>query len=560
MALTLGITIGCVAYPTLLQSCAGNLYGQGMVTSSASSTLADRRGLWAFILGVILVTIGVLLHAPMFWMGRMNHFQLYGMPMGWDMVVGMVAIVGGVAIAAYGLLPRNISGILSQSQEIVVSPPEDAPLSAAHWKLMAVLVIALIIDVMKPASLGFTIPGMVKEYQVAKSTASLVPFFALCGTVVGSVLWGYIADVYGRKASILLSAVMFVGTSICGAMPSLAWNIGMCFMMGAAAGGMLPVTYALLAEMMPSKHRGWALVLVGGLGAVGGYFAASGLSALLQPEFGWRILWLLNLPTGLSLVLLGAFIPESAKFLLARGRREEARRIMERFGSKARRTTHAEEVALARGPSVALTGKAFAGKLFALSLAAICYGLINFGLLLWLPTDLVARGYSMAVSSKLLAESALIAFPTVFIVAYLYSRWSTKWSVTASLAVSLAGLAGVLWLEFTGTGSPVLPVALLIIGTNALIAMLLPYAAESFPLRIRGRTTGTVAACTKAGGMLAQFLAILALVPALDVVSLIIIVPTIGALILVAWFGKETRGRDLRDLDPDGHTFAATGV
>ena len=43
-----------------------------------------------------------------------------------------------------------------------------------------------------------------------------------------------------------------------------------------------------------------------------------------------------------------------------------------------------------------------------------------------------------------------------------------------------------------------LPVALLIIGTNALIAMLLPYAAESFPLRIRGRTTGTVAACTKA--------------------------------------------------------------
>ena len=166
----------------------------------------------------------------------------------------------------------------------------------------------------------------------------------------------------------------------------------------------------------------------------------------------------------------------------------------------------------------------------------------------------------MELSSKLLAESALIAFPTVFIVAYLYSRWSTKWSVVGSVAVSLAGLSGVLWLEFTGTGSPVLPVALLIVGTNALIAMLLPYAAESFPLRIRGRTTGTVAACTKAGGMFAQLLAILALVPALDVVSMIIIVPTIAALILVARFGKETRGRDLRDLDPDGRTFAATGV
>jgi putative MFS transporter len=43
-------------------------------------------------------------------------------------------------------------------------------------------------------------------------------------------------------------------------------------------------------------------------------------------------------------------------------------------------------------------------------------------------------------------------------------------------------------------------------------------------------------------------------------VSIIILVPTLAALLLVAWFGKETRGRDLRDLDPDGHTFAATGV
>jgi MFS transporter, putative metabolite:H+ symporter len=60
--------------------------------------------------------------------------------------------------------------------------------------------------------------------------------------------------------------------------------------------------------------------------------------------------------------------------------------------------------------------------------------------------------------------------------------------------------------------------------------------------------------------MFAQLLAILALVPPLDVVSILIFVPTVGALALVAIFGKETRGRDLRDLDPDGHTFAATGV
>ncbi len=526
----------------------------------SSSTFADRRGPVTFVVGVLAVTAGVLLHAPMFWMGRHNHFVLSGMDMGSDMYAGMALIAAGIAVAAYGLLPRNVSSLLSAAQDIVVSPPEDAPLTKAHWVLMAVLVIALVIDIMKPASLGFALPGMMTEYKVDKATVSLFPLAALIGTVVGSIVWGIIADMYGRKASILLSAVLFVGTAICGAMPSFAWNVGMCFMMGAAAGGMLPVTYALLAEMMPSKHRGWALVLVGGLGAVGGYFAASGLSALLQPMFGWRILWLLNLPTGLALVVLGVFIPESAKFLLARGRRKEAQRIMARFGSEARKAQAVAQVAAERGRAVALSGTAFAGKLIALSLAAICYGLITFGLLLWMPADLVDKGYSMELTSRLLAQSALIAFPTIFVAAYVYSRWSTKWSVVGSVAVTLLGLIGVFALEFELIASPVLPVALLIVGTNALIAMLLPYTAESFPLRIRGRTTGTVAACSKAGGMVAQFFAILALVPALDTVSALIFVPTAAALILVIRFGKESRGRDLRDLDPDGHTFAATGV
>jgi putative MFS transporter len=514
-----------------------------------AGTLADRRGFWAFLLGVAAVTAGVLLHVPMFLMGRENGFMLAGMPMGNDMLAGMGLIVGGVLVAAYGLLPKDLSRHIASAREVQIAAPEDVHLSPAHWGLMVVLVVALMIDVMKPASLGFTIPGMVKEYGVPKQTAALVPFFALTGTVVGSILWGVIADIYGRKASILLSAVMFVGTSICGAMPSLAWNVGMCFMMGAAAGGMLPVTYALLAEMMPSTHRGWSLVLVGGLGAVGGYFAASGLSALLQPVFGWRILWLLNLPTGLLLVLLGVFIPESAKFLIARGRDAEAQAVMRRFGSKLRKGPPGRAAAAAAKAALPLTGRGLFGKLIALSIAAIVWGLINFGLLLWLPSDLVAKGYSMKVASGLLAESALIAFPTVFAAAFLYSRWSTKWAVIGSVAITIAGLFGVLGLELRGTGSPVLPVGLLIVGTNGIIAMLLPYAAESFPLRVRGRATGWVAACSKVGGVFAQLLAILALVPELGVSAALITVPTALALLLLIWFGRETRGRDLRDLD-----------
>jgi putative MFS transporter len=514
------------------------------------SALSERQAVWAFVLGCIAVTIGVCAHHPLVAKARSMHYRLVGTPMDTTMIVGMALIVVGTLVAAYGLLPRNIAAQRAAAADIIVAAPEDAPLVGAHWGLMAVLVIALIIDVMKPAALGFTVPGMISEYGVPKKTVSLVPFFALAGTVAGSVLWGWIADLYGRKASILLSAVMFVGTSICGAMPSLAWNIAMCFMMGAAAGGMLPVTYALLAEMMPNRHRGWSLVLVGGLGAVGGYFAASALSALLQPIYGWRILWLANLPTGLTLIVLGAFIPESAKFLLSRGRVEEAEAVMRRFGATVRRPAAATIVERRR--THGLTGIALYGKLAALSLCALSWGLINFGLLLWLPADLVAKGYSVGVSSRLLAESALIAFPTVFVAALLYSRWSTKWALQTMIAVTLAGLVLVLRLEIGGAGNPVLPVAFLIIGTNGIIAIVLPYCAESFPLRVRGRATGWVAACTKGGGLLAQGLTVSGISLSMRLSSLLVMVPTALALALVAWFGRETRGRDLRDMETDG--------
>lgn len=488
-----------------------------------------------FLLGCIGVTSGVLLHLPMVWMARHDGFRLVDMPMDAGMQVGMGLIIVGVMVVSYGLLPR--SGRPGQTnRRIQASIPDDIRLSWAHFRLMIALTVALVVDVMKPASLGFVLPGMIDEYGVSRSIAAWVPLAALCGTVLGSVIWGWLADVFGRRASILLSAVMFIGTSICGAMPGLVWNIGMCFMMGAAAGGMLPVAYTLLAETIPGRHRGWAMVLVGGLGAVGGYVAASGMSSWLQPMFGWRVMWLLNLPTGLVLVLMNGWIPESAKFLLKLGRLEDARAALQRFGCVLE-TFSAGEPGLAPPPSTSQRDgptSQLAVRTLALSVTAITWGVINFGLLLWLPANLVSRGYGIGPTSAVLARSALIALPTMFIAALLYSRWSAKGALVCSIAIASLGL-GILQMEIGGAIAfdPVVPVTLLVIGINAIISLLLPYAAESYPLGIRARGTGWIAACTKFGGLIAQGIGVLGIIPGLGISSLLILAPLLLAMLLV---------------------------
>jgi putative MFS transporter len=521
---------------------------------------AARRNALAFWVGSIVVTTGVALHLPMFWMARNAGFVLAGMPMDAGMLAGMALIVGGILLAGYGLLPQQTAAVAVRES---MAPPEDAPLTRAHLKLMAVLAVALIIDVMKPASLGFVTPGMSAEYHVGRATVALLPFSALVGTAVGSFIWGALADLYGRRASILLSSVMFIGTSICGAMPSLAWNIAMCFLMGAAAGGMLPVAYALLAEIMPTRQRGWCLVLIGGLGTVGGYFAASELSALLQPLFGWRIMWFLNLPTGLALIALSPLIPESARFLQHIGRDAQARATLARFGAIARTAALTEQEAGAPGTTdtIALTRRGLLTTSIALTLAALAWGFVNFGVLLWLPSALVAEGRSVGLASTLIARSTLIAAPTVLLVAYLYSVWSSKKALMAALAVTTLGLLAVL---SRGTGllwflsSPLVPVALLIVGSSAVISILLPYAAESYPLRVRGRATGWVAGWSKIGGIVAQGLSVLALVPALGIAAAVVAVPACVALLLIGFFGRETRGRDLRELETSAYRPIAT--
>jgi putative MFS transporter len=485
------------------------------------------------------------------------NFHVAGMPMDREMYLGMALIIGGTAAGFYGLLPAALrreppSVIAASLGDLQHDVPENTgQLRWSHWQLLMVLTLAVVIDSMKPASLGFVVPGTAAEYGLSREIVALFPFCALSGLVIGSYVWGVIADRVGRRAAILLSGIMFVGTAICGAMPLFEANLIMCFIMGLAAGGMLPITYALLAECVPTRHRGWTLVLVGAFGLIGGWFAASGAASLFEPHFGWRILWFLNAPTGLILIFCNALIPESPRFLLARGRIAEARALVRRYAVQLdprhwadAGAPHADVIDSAR----ALMYGRFRATTATLNLAAGAWGLVNFGLLLWLPADLRARGYSVAGSNELLFYSSLLALPTTMLVAWFYSRCSTKWTLVFLTVLTAFGLLGVSLLDSSFgifRAHLLLVFSVLMVGVNGIIAVLLPYTAENYPVLVRGRATGMVAGSSKFGGLAANALTMAALVPGLVIAAFALTFPIALSAGLVARYGKETRNKQL---------------
>ncbi|HET6384975.1 MAG TPA: MFS transporter [Armatimonadota bacterium] len=513
----------------------------------------------AFWLGTLGVLAGVIMHIPMFLMGAATNYRLVGMPMDAAMKWGMFLICAGLPLSFYGMVPKKVPSI-DETHRLQVRAMDDAPIRGAHIALLVVISVAVVIDTLKPATLGLVMPGMIKEYGLrgpgnphAQVPVALLAFYGISGTMIGSFVWGWLGDVIGRRASILLAAETFIGTSICGAMPAYQWNFFMCFVMGLGAGGMLPITFTLIAETIPARQRSWLMVLVGGNAAVG-YLMAVWLAKWLEPHYGWRALWFPGAPTGLLLMLLNHWIPESPRFLLVTGRTAQAREVMQQFGVRV--VEAAEEVVdVAHNKTdrfIELLRAPFGGLTVGLVLYGLAYGLVTFGFLLWLPANLRLAGMSVSGSDSLLKNSAVIGLPATIIVAALYGWWSSKRTMVA-LGILTAVVLAVWAVMGKNVASHTLLlealIVLLLVGSNAMIATLTPYSSEVYPTKVRSRGTGLATGASKAGGVLGIGLVCAAVAPTSIAGSAVLgLVPTLLAAIAMVMFGVETRRMKLEEI------------
>ena len=531
------------------------------VMGRAGVELAHPFAFWS---GTLAVLIGVAGHFPMYWRCRPRHFAMVGMHTGYVMLGWMSLIWGGVGLVIWSLLPRASDRREESTRVLKVEALDDAPLGWSHYALMLVLGLAIAIDTLKPFTFTFIIPGVAAEYGLSSPahplagalSVSLLPLGGILGTTIGSFIWGDIGDRLGRRASLLLSAVIFIATSPCGAMPAYWMNVVMCLAMGFGVGGLLPIAYSLLSETIPARLRGGVIVLTAGGGTALGFLIASGAAALLIHDYSWRIMWFLGFPTGIALIALNRWFPESPRFLGAMGRVEEARHVMERFGVRV--VTQAPEVPPAFVAAEPPVGYAdlFRPPLGALSTAVclygIAWGLVNFGFIVWLPFDLAGLGMHPEKVDALIAMAALYSVPGTAVVAFLYERWSSKKTMILFGALTSATLVGFALLGDSvvrHTTVLTLLVMSLLISMWGVISALSPYSSEIYPTLIRARGSGLAAGASKLGGVIALAMAACALSPpGLAASALLSTVPVVIALIVLAAKGKETRGLTLEQI------------
>jgi putative MFS transporter len=519
----------------------------------------------AFWFGITAVTVGVILHLPFYFSARHEHYVLaHKTPDGW-FFLGMAIIFVGLGATFYGLFPKLSEVSRGYVSKIKVRALDDAPIKPAHIGLLLVMAAAVTIDVMKPTTLAFMAPGAAKEYGLKSPlnpTAhalpiGLYPLSGISGTVIGSFMWGWFGDKIGRRASILLAAIIFIAVAVCGAMPEYWMNLLVCFIMGLGVGGMLPIVFALMAETIPARHRGWLMVLIGG-DVAGAYIITSWIaSGIAAPEhFGWRMLWLISLPTGLILILLNHWIPESPRFLLQHGREEEARAIMERYGAV---VVEGEDSMLKVERNVkerfaTLFSRNFLGLSLVVLFLGLGIGMVQFGFQQWIPSNLQKLGFKSATASKILRDSALIGFPLNFPIAWLYGFWSGKKTIIIMAAATVAALIGFVFADthslVNAKGGATTTLYILLIvpiwGISSLTAVMISYASEVYPTKIRSRGTGLAAGATKFGGVLILATVAAAIAaPSIKATAIIGAIPLTLAIVALIVFGIETKKKQL---------------
>jgi AAHS family 4-hydroxybenzoate transporter-like MFS transporter len=281
---------------------------------------------------------------------------------------------------------------------------DERPLATFHIWLVAFAFAIIISDGYDITAIAFAAPELLKQWAIADRSA-LGPVFSasLVGILVGSPLFGFVGDRYGRKTASIGSLVVFgIFTLAAARAGSLDQMLILRALAGVGLGGLMPNMIALTGEFAPRRYRA-TLIIVMFCGVTLGGAVPAAISLWLVPRYGWEAIFVIG---GLLPLVLAAcawlWLPESVKFLVVKGRREEAVRILKMAAPDADIGPQTVLVPPAETVYAGFNPKHLFGEGLALitPLLWLCFAINLMGfyfLISWMPTLLIGQ--------KLLAQS-----------------------------------------------------------------------------------------------------------------------------------------------------------
>ncbi|SDS22861.1 MFS transporter, putative metabolite transport protein [Halopseudomonas litoralis] len=427
---------------------------------------------------------------------------------------------------------------------------EDAPLNSFHKKLTLYSSAAPFLDGYVLSIIGVVMLQMSNALQLTSLQEGLIAASSLIGMFMGGFIGGLFTDRLGRKTLYLLVLVALGVFSLAQFWVTTAWVLILLrLLLGIAIGADHPLATSLLAEFLPKKQRGSllaSLVMMWFVGAACAYIAGEFILQVGGDD-AWR--WALAsavVPAGLFLIMrIGT--PESARWLLSKGRLAEADQVIKKVYGAAYSVNNLPEKSPEKDVSVwALFHSAYGKRIFFVTFFWTCSIIPQFAIYAFAPRILQTMGLTGDWASYGAVAITLMFVMGCFVAVKLVNPLGRRklllhsflWSGLALLLLGLFpdGPAIMILVLFGGY-------AVFIGGAQVLQYV---YPNELFPTEIRGSAVGLATSLSRIGAAVGTYLVPISLTTiGIGNTMLVAFGVSVVGFVVSLFMAPETRSMDL---------------
>ncbi|MGO1973880.1 MAG: MFS transporter [Propionibacteriaceae bacterium] len=382
------------------------------------------------------------------------------------------------------------------------------PFNRRHGRLIGGSGIGWALDAMDVGLISFVLAALKVQWDLTNGEMSWIASIGFVGMAIGASLGGLLADKIGRRQVFALTLLIYgLATGASALAGSVAVLLVFRFLVGLGLGAELPVASTLVSEYAPAKIRGRLVVILEAFWAVGWVLAALiGYFVVPLSDNGWRWALAIGAVPAVYAIVVRLGLPESVRFLERKGRTEEAETAVRAFeqpsGIAPVESPTVEPVA-SPGPG-ALWGRGMRRRTAAIWLAWFFINFAYYGAFIWLPSILVADGYSLVKSFGFTLLITLAQLPGYALAAFLIEVWGRRPTLASFLGGS-AVAAGLF--AFAGGESSILVAGMLLsffnLGAWGALYAVTP---EIYPTVLRGTGTGWAAGFGRIASIIAPLL------------------------------------------------------